>query len=422
MNTCPHASLVDHDTYAEGIPHTLFASLRREDPVYWHHDPQRDEGFWCVTRQREVDLVSKNPEIFSSEASGIRYLDEDPAMAAQRRLMMVFMDPPYHRIYRKAIDQSFKPNVIEGMLGDIELMCTRIIDKVAARGECEFVSEVAKELPLQAICELMGVPMEDRQLIAHWSDIIMAPDDPDFATSFEELVEAGTNLTNYGRKIAQMQRERPVDNLSRRILDARVDGKRLSEDEFCAFFRMLLVGGNETVRNTTSSGMRLLMEHPDQLALLVAQPELIADAIEEMLRYQCPIIYFRRTAMTDTELGGKQIKKGDKVLMWYSSANFDETQFADPLKFDVTRPQREKVRQGHRAFGIGEHFCIGSHLARLELNVLFRQILARLRNPRMTAPPVKIRSFFIDAIKAMPITFDPEVAAAIEKPPAGVSS
>ena len=409
MKQCP-ISLIDHDNYSEQAPFERFAELRRDQPIFWHEDAELNEGFWCLTRQKEIDFVSKNADKFSVRTKGIRYIDESPEMAEQRKLIMTFMEPPYHRTYRRVIDKSFKPKVIEGLLDNISDMAKGIVDQVAGKGQCEFVSEVSRPLPLKVICQLLGVHAEDELNIAHWSDIIMAPDDPELALSLDDYLAAGQSLTDYAKKMYREQQHNSRDNLSRLIMDSKIEGKAMTEEEFCAFFRVLIVAGNETVRNTTTSGMRLLIEHPKQLQYLIDNPEKISDAVEEILRFRLPVLYFRRTSKVDIVLGGKQIKKGDKIMMWYVSANQDETHFKDGHLFDVTRPQREAVRQQHRSFGVGDHFCLGSHLARLELNVMFKELIPRLQNPKIVSEPRKMRSYLIDAIKEMHITFDPEIA------------
>jgi len=410
MTECPHLSLINHDNYVDEAPLERFAELRRDDPVFWHEDQELGEGFWCLTRQQEIDFVSKNADKFSVRTRGIRYIDESPEMTEQRKLIMTFMEPPYHRTYRQVVDKSFRPKIIEGLLENISELAKGIIDKVAAKGKCEFVAEVSRPLPLIVICQLLGVHQEDQLDIAHWSDIIMAPDDPELALSLDDYLAAGQNLTNYASRIYQEQKGSPRDNLSRLIMDTPIEGKTITEEEFCAFFRVLIVAGNETVRNTTTSGMRLLIEHPEQLQFLIENPDKIGDAVEEILRFRLPVLYFRRTSKVNIELGGKQIKKGDKIMMWYVSANQNEAYFENPHLFDVTRPQREPVRAQHRTFGVGDHFCVGSHLARLELNVLFKQIIPRLAKPKLESKPKKVRSYLIDAIKEMNISFDPEVA------------
>ncbi|MDY0005966.1 MAG: cytochrome P450 [Spongiibacteraceae bacterium] len=268
------------------------------------------------------------------------------------------------------------------------------------------MEEVAAELPLVAICELMGIPIEDRKQFFEWTNIMLGADDPELTTSPEDGQMAMMGLFEYGRKLAIRYRENPEPCIVGSLLDGEVEGEKLTEDEFCYFFLLLIVAGNETTRTVTSHGMRLLMEHPEQYRMLVDNPALIPDAIEEFLRYNPAVIQFRRTAMEDVEVGGQLIRKGDKVMLNYQAASHDERLFTDPDRFDITRQQREDVRNQHRAFGFGQHFCLGSHLARLELKVIFEEIIGRIRNPELVGEIRWLRSMLINGIKEMNIKFD----------------
>jgi cytochrome P450 len=289
----------------------------------------------------------------------------------------------------------------------------RIVDAVASRGECEFVEEVAAELPLIAILELLGVPLEDRKQFFDWTNTMIFADDPDMSISEEEGQLAAIEVIGYAMQLATKHREHPMDNITGALLDAELNGEPVSEDMFGWMFILILVGGNESTRTVMAQGMRLLMEHPDQLQYLVDNPDKIGNAVEEMLRYNTAFISMRRTATEDVEVGGQQIKKGDKVILHYHAANHDEEVFGDDaMEFDVTRAERmPDLYNQLRSFGIGQHFCIGTHLARLELNVMFEEIIPRLRNPKFEGEPKYVRSFFVNAMKEMNITFDPESKA-----------
>ncbi len=288
-----------------------------------------------------------------------------------------------------------------------------IVDAVAGRGECEFVEEVAAELPLIAILDLLGVPLEDRKQFFDWTNTMIFADDPDMSTSEEEAQLAAMEVIGYAMQLAARHREKPMDNITGALLDAELDGEPVSEEMFGWMFILILVGGNESTRTVIAQGMRLLMEHPDQLQYLVDNPDKIPNAVEEMLRYNTAFISMRRTATEDCELGGQQIRKGDKIVLHYHTANHDEEVFGeDAMAFDVTRAERmPDLYNQLRSFGIGQHFCIGTHLARLELRVMFEEIIPRLRNPRFAAPPKYVRSYFVNAMKEMRITFDPETRA-----------
>jgi cholest-4-en-3-one 26-monooxygenase len=264
---------------------------------------------------------------------------------------------------------------------------------------------VAAELPLIAICELMGVPLDKRRRLFELTNIMIGMDDPEVSTTREEGTMAMMEMFMMAQELAAQQRTNPRDDIVNVLLNGTVEDEPLTDDEFCYFFLLLIVAGNETTRTVTSHGMRLLIEH-GQYQQLADNPELLEGAIEEFLRYNPAVIAFRRTATEDVEVGGQLIKKGDKIQMYYGSASADEAVFSHSDRFDITRAQREELRNSHRAFGIGEHFCLGSHLARLELKVIFEEILRRIRNPRFDGEIAWLRSNFINGIKSMPISFD----------------
>ena len=405
MPTCPHhIDLVDPDIYQQAVPNHFLKQLRAEAPLCWYEDNTTGVGFWAVTKYEDLEYISKHPLLFSSaERSCLMREMDDEAVAAQR-LMMINMDPPEHLENRRIVNKAFIPKVIESKLDNLQDIAKGIVDKVAARGECEFVREIATDLPLIVICELMGVKKQDRQMIFDCTNTMVFADDPDMSTSEEDGQLAAAQIYAYGMTLLEEHRQNPSDSLTGILVDS-VDGDALSEDEFCSFFLILLVAGNETTRTVTVNGMRLLMEHPDQLQAIVDDMSLLPNAVEEMLRHQPAVIQFRRTAMQDVEVSGQLIKKGDKIILFYPSANRDEALFADSDRFDIRRENANL----HRSFGIGEHFCLGSHLARLELNVIFKEVLTRLKNPTFAGPVKRLRSNFINGIKEMPITFDPEV-------------
>ena len=406
---CPFSSLTDPDTFYPKPPHDWFAHKRQEEPVYWQEDPQSGVGFWVITKHADLEFVSKNPKLFSSAERTSLPQEMDDELVEMQRIMMLNMDPPDHLKYRRIVNKAFVPKVVEHKLSHIRDLAKNIVDKVAARGECEFVEDVAAELPLQVICELMDVPMEDRKLIYHNTNIMIGADDPDLSTTEEDGQMAAAEIYAYGYQLLEKHRANPSDTLIDMLISGTVDGEQLTDDEFSQFFLLLLVAGNETTRTVIANGMRLLIEHPDQYQILMNDLSLIPNAVEEFLRLEPAVMVFRRTAMDDLELGGNHIKKGDKVMMYYTSANRDEDVFDEPQKFDVTRSNAKE----HRAFGIGEHFCLGSHLARLELTVMFEELLPRMRNPRFAEQPQRLRSFFLNSMKAMPIEFDPETESQV---------
>jgi cytochrome P450 len=285
-----------------------------------------------------------------------------------------------------------------------------IIDNVAARGECEFVEEVAAELPLLAILELCGVPPEDRKDFFHWTNTMMFSQDSEMAIDRDAADVASLEVIAYAVKLAEQHKANPQDDVIDALLQGVGTEEGLTDDEFCWFFLLLMAAGNESTRTVTSHGMKNLLENPDQLDYLVENPDKIPNAVEEMLRFNTAFIQMRRTAMEDVEVGGKLIKKGDKIMLHYHTVNHDEGVFGDDaMQFDVRRAERmPDMYNQHRAFGVGQHFCLGSHLARLELRVIFEELIPRLRNPKLVGEIRYTRSNLVNGIKCMPITFDPE--------------
>jgi cholest-4-en-3-one 26-monooxygenase len=406
MAGCPHFDLTAPETFMGGQPRETFKYLRNEQPVYWHEDPVQGVGFWAITRQKDLDYVSKNPLLFSSRERSCLLHEAPDEQLELMRTQLINMDPPQHLNYRRLVRTAFTPKAVDSYEDRFREVAREILDRAVEGGRCEFVEDIAAELPLVAICELMGVPLEKRQRLFELTNIMLGMDDPELTTSMEDGTNAMIEMFMVAMELAAKHKENPHNDIVNVLLTGTVDEEPLSDDDFCNFFLLLVVAGNETTRTVTSHGMRLLMEHPEQYQQLVDNPAGIEDAIEEFLRYSPAVIAFRRTAMEDVEVGGQQIRKGDKIQMYYAAANADEDVFAEPDVFDITRGQREDVRNEHRAFGVGQHFCMGSHLARLELRVIFEEILRRIRNPRLDGEIKWLRSNFINGIKSMPIAFD----------------
>lgn len=414
MSQCPFANLVDPGTYADGMPYEQLRELRNAGPVVRMEDPITGVPYWAVTRQKELDYVSKNPALFSSaERTAFPMEFEDWMVKDVHSHNIISMDPPRHQKMRRIVRAAFTPKMMDSYEPTFRQHARDIVDAVAKRGECEFVEEVAAELPLFAILELMGVPSSDRKKFFDWTNTMIFADDPDMSISELEGQLAAADVITYATNLAQEYQKDP-DNMPKNVLSAllngEVDGEPISYEDFGWMFILILVGGNESTRTVMSHGMRLLMENPDQLQYLVDNPDKIPAAIEEMLRYNTAFISMRRTAMQDIELGGQQIKQGDKIILHYHTINHDESVFGDDaMRFDVRRGERmPDLANQLRSFGIGQHFCIGSHLARLELRVMFEEILPRLRNPEFAAEPKYVRSYFVNAMKEMQISFDPE--------------
>ncbi|MEP5567103.1 MAG: cytochrome P450 [Halioglobus sp.] len=411
MSQCPFSNLLDPDTYKDGMPYDDLKQIRQAGPIVKIDDPITGIPYWAVTRIEEMDFISKNPKLFSSAARSAFPMEMDEFTVEMQQNTIINMDPPIHQKVRRIVRNAFTPKRVDSYAADFRKHAKAIVDSVATRGECEFVEEVAAELPLIAILELLGVPLEDRKQFFDWTNTMIFADDPDMSISEEEGQLAAIEVIGYAMQLAAKHREEPMDNITSALLDAELDGEHVSEDIFGWMFILILVGGNESTRTVMAQGMRLLMEHPDQLQYLVDNPDKIGNAVEEMLRFNTAFISMRRTATEDVEVGGQLIKSGDKVILHYHAANHDEKVFGDDaMEFDVTRAERmPDLYNQLRSFGIGQHFCIGTHLARLELNVMFEEIIPRLRNPQFKDEPQYVRSFFVNAMKQMNITFDPEL-------------
>jgi cytochrome P450 len=391
------------------MPYESLKDIRQHGPVVKIADPLTDVPYWAVVGQQELDFVSKNPALFSS-AKRTAFPMEIPQDEVDfiHCHTIINMDPPRHQKVRRIVREAFTPKRVNTYEPAFRAHAKQIIDRIVHRGKCEFVEEVAAELPLIAILELLGVPLEDRNQFFEWTNTMMFADDPDMATSIEDGQIAAGECINYALALAAQHRQQPMNNITGALLDGNVDGEPITEEDFAWMFILILVGGNESTRTVISQGMRLLMEHPDQLEFLVQNPDKIVDAIDEILRYNTAFIQMRRTATEDIELGGQQLRAGDKVILHYHAVNHSEAVFGeDAMRFDVRRSERmPKLGQQLRSFGIGQHFCIGSHLARLELQVMFEEIITRLRNPSLQGEIAYIRSYFVNGIKTMRIRFD----------------
>ncbi len=401
-------NLWDKDRFVEGVPHDWFELLRKEAPVYWHPGDAAFDGaqgsadpFWCVTGYDDVVTVNRDNATFSSAERLVFMWDPDDANLEQQRLLMLNMDPPLHTRYRRLINKGFTPRMVSELESTMRKRATEIVDKIADRGSCDFVTDVASELPLQVIADLMGVPQEDRHKLFDWSNRMIGADDPEYGITEEIAQQASMELYAYAAQLAEQKRADPKDDLISVLTTAEVGGEQLSGLEIDLFFLLLSVAGNETTRNLISHGMVELVNNPDQLAKVRADRSLLPGTVEEMLRYASPVMNFRRTAMSDVRLGGQDIKAGDKVVIWYISANRDEKVFKDPYTFDIERTPNEHVAFG----GGGPHFCLGANLARMEINVMFDEILDRLDDLEITAPVSRLRSNFINGLKHIPLSF-----------------
>ena len=395
--------LYDLDAFQAERYHDMFDVLRREAPVHWHPEPD-GPGFWAVSRHADLVAVNRDPATFSSaEGTNIPDLGDDAQVLKE---MLVNMDPPKHTRYRLLVNKGFTPRTMRLLEDHLRGRARAIVDRVCETGECEFVTEVASELPLQAIAEFLGVPQEDRHKLFDWSNRMIGVDDPAYNGDPADGSAAAAELYIYANTLGAEKRAVPTDDIVSRLVNAEVDGDQLTDAEFDMFFLLLTVAGNETTRNATSLGVRALMEHPDQYAALQADRDLLGTAIEEMLRWATPVHHFRRIATTDTELGGQAIAAGDKVVIWHASANRDEAVFDEPHRFDVRRDPNEHVAFG----GGGPPFCLGANLARMELRLIFTEILDRMPDLEPVGTPEVLRSNFIHGITSMPVRFTPTPA------------
>ncbi len=383
--------------YVDGPPHAALEELRRTSPVYWQDIPDQP-GYWAVLKHADVVHVSREPLLFSASEGGIVLEDSHPAQLERTRNMLLAMDPPRHGVYRRPLAPSFKARIIAELEGRVRDICRSIFERVGD-GEVEFVHDVTSGLPSQVVGELVGIPEEDWPKIHRWSEMSTSSQDPDFQHDGGEVVDPGLAMATYAIEFAGRRRqEEPRADLASLILDTEFDGSLMTDVEFGSFFVQLVTAGNDTTKTMLSSGLHALLRHPQQLAELRADPSLIAGAVEEILRWENPLHYFRRTATADTELSGVEIAAGDKVAMFYTSANRDEDVFEDPQRFDIHRNPNP-----HLSFGIGEHFCLGVHLARLEGRVFFEELLATYPSIELVGDPVRTRSNLNNALKHLPI-------------------
>lgn len=390
--------LADPDTFVAGVPHQALAELRRTDPVYWQ--PMAGEpGFWAVLRHADVVHVARHAEVFSSEAAGI-VVEDCPADTLGRvRNMLIGMDPPRHHVHRAPLSPHFRPRIVATMEIRVREVCRDIVAQARERRDVEFVHDVASQLPTQVIGELFGLPRQDWAYLQKLAEITTSSQDPDLYSPEVAEGQAGAEMASYAMEFARQRRQgEPTEDLTSEILNADFGGRAMSDIEFGGFFVQLVTAGNDTTKGMLSSGLLTLLRHPEQLAALRADPDLLGGAVEEIIRYDNPLHYFRRTAVVDTELSGVPIKAGDKVAMYYTSANRDERVFERPQEFDILRRPNP-----HLSFGMGGHFCLGAHLARLEGRVFFGELLAAFPRIELSGEPVRVRSNLNNALKKLPV-------------------
>ena len=389
------------DLYAAGPPHELFARLRRERPVCWQDVPG-EPGYWAVLRHADVVHVARHPEVFSASEGGVILENLDPASLDAMRDMLLGMDPPRHTAYRKPVAPEFKARVIGRMESQIRTIAAGILDRAVSAGgsggEVEFVHDVGAHLPSAVVGQLLGLPRRDWPAIHSLAERNAGGQDPDIAEP-SERGSSSVEMAVYAMAFAARRRTMPPqEDLTDVLLGSHFDGRLMTDVDFGRFFVQLVTAGNDTTRTMLSSGLLALLQHPDQMEAVRRRPEMMPAMVEEVLRWANPLHYFRRTAMADTEIAGQPVAAGDKVAMIYTSANRDEAVFDDPQTFDITRNPNP-----HLSFGIGTHFCLGVHLARLEGRVFFEELLARFDHMELAGEPRRQRSNLNNALKSLPV-------------------
>ena len=392
------------DLYVSGVPHEVFTWLRREDPVHWN-PVTNGRSFWSITKYDDIVAISKNPEVFSSarEHGGHRIYDENivgtAGMGAEETdAPFISMDPPEHNRYRRMISPGFGPSRLKALEGQIHDRVCNILDRLGARKECEFVTEVAAELPIQVLAELLGIPQADRLKLFDWSNSMIAEDDPELRKGPEETAADVRAMIEYSGRLWEERVANPGPDLISMLIHPDADGEVMSKERYLGTFILLVAAGNETTRNSISGGLSTLARFPEQRQRLADNPSLYGTAAAEIIRYVSPIMHMRRTAIADSVVRGKTIRRGDKVIMWYVSANRDEQIFTDPFGFDLTRAEATQL-----GFGVGQHFCLGARLAELQLRIFFTEFLRRYPNAEPSGPIRRMRSNFVAGIKEMPV-------------------
>ncbi len=401
--------LHDPANFADGPPYEAFAALRKNAPVAFHPERPRREGgkegpgFWCITRHHDVQTVSKDPDTFSSWLGGFTGADLSGAVLEETRLNMMGMDPPEHTLLRHSVRKPFGPAWVQNLEANIGRFASEILDDVADKGDIDFVSEIAAQLPLRVLAHIMGVGSSDTQLFFDWSNRIIGNHDPDFGGSVRDFLAAKDELFTYGREVIASKRKQPGEDMVSYFVSTEIDGQKLDDERLILLWFLLLVAGNETTRSSLTGAMEVLSKFPDQRAILSDDiDQHLPGFIEETLRYTNPVLHFRRTATKDVTIGEASIKEGDKLLLWYPAANRDTEVFENPNDFDLAR-----TPNNHVAFGVGPHFCLGARLGRLQMHVMLTALLKRLPDIEVAGPAKRTHSNFLNSAKTLPVSFTP---------------
>jgi cholest-4-en-3-one 26-monooxygenase len=395
-------NLLDSRPFANGVPHEWFAFLRKNAPVWWQEE-ENGPGFWAVTSHADCTTVNRDYEHFSSSKQATFLWDLAEDDLAQQQMLMLNMDPPLHTRYRRLVNKGFTPRMVNQLHDRINVAADEIIDSVIEQGTADFVTDIAAELPLIVIADLLGVPSEDRHRMFDWSNRMIGSEDPEYQTGDEVSQQAAMELYAYASELFNTKRLDPHEDLMSVLTQVEVEGEQLNSMELELFFLLLTVAGNETTRNLISGGMAAFFDNPDQWELLRNDRSLLPSATEEMLRYVSPVMNFRRQTTSAFDLGGQHIEEDTKVVFFHISANRDEAVFDDPQTFDITRNPNP-----HMAFGAGgPHFCLGANLARMEIRVMFEHLLDRMPDLTLDGEVQRLQSAFISGVKHIPVSFPP---------------
>lgn len=398
----PGYDFTDPDVLLRGIPVTEFAELRKTAPVWWNEQSEsifNDGGYWVISRHEDIKSISRNGDLWSTNAKGAVMRLPDGVTSEQLDLtkaLLINHDAPEHTRLRKIVSRLFTPRAVATLEQTLATAAREIVRTAAEKDSGNFVDDIATNLPLQAIADLIGVPEQDRQKLFGWTNAIMNTDDPDFDS---DPTVANAELMGYAYTMAEDRRRHPADDIVTRLIQADVDGESLGDVEFAFFVILLAVAGNETTRNAMTHGMNAFFDNPDQWELF--KKERPATAVDEIIRWATPVHCFQRTALSDVELGGVTVKEGQRVGLFYSSANFDESVFESPFNFDILRDPNP-----HLAFGgNGAHFCIGANLARMEIKLIFDEIADQIPNIAKLAEPQRLRSGWINGVKELSVSY-----------------
>jgi cytochrome P450 len=414
----PHLDIVGHDVYEQGVPFAAYDEFRHRAPVAWVNEGEANghhgTGFWSLTRHADVVAVHKDWRTFSSEIGGTEIEELEPDALVARRTMLE-TDPPRHTRLRQLVNPTFSKVAVDTYAAHARALVDDVLDRAVAAPTCDGVYDVARELPIRMITGLLGVPDDDAPQLFHWADQIVYNADPDYSPAVSDQVDTdpyrllpfrspvSLTVLDYVQRLAAARRGVDGGDVLTVLTNALVDGEPLTDREQGTFFLLLLIAGNETTRHSLSHGLLAFAEHPEQLHRLRDDPSLLDTAVEEVLRWTSPQLHFRRTATIDTEIGGVSVAAGDKVVTWYMAANFDPEVFADPYVFDLGRTPNRHVTFG----GGGPHLCLGQWMARLEVRAFLEALVRRVDRVELTGEPRRVRSNFINGLKALPLTLVP---------------